>query len=183
MILNQDGLELFWKIIQIELAELQDNAIFDGIYLKDQVNGFTYLLEFINGDLISSCKINPPETHPLSVIFNIPPGEIIADGDVLDTNWYTVIAQCEDGSEKTIKVYEATAISTIDGVQTMSILYNEMGTIYSTTVDLSGEPVYTATTMLSDFIYTTDENNKQILEDYIGSDTNLTIPNSFDIIV
>ena len=37
-------------------------------------------------------------------------------GDILNTNWYTVIAQCEDGSEKIIKVYEATAISTIDGV-------------------------------------------------------------------
>lgn len=176
MVLNQDGLRLLWQIIQTEIDKSKNSSIVDGIYFRDQENGYTYLLEFINGNLVSSGK-----AVSIYVTLTIPSDALFIKGEIVDPSYYQIIAHCEDGSEKILKGCD---ISTIQSDGTVAVSYEEMGTIYTDTINLSSYNfVDSITTALQDFTYNTNSDGTYTLKDYIGTSTTLTIPNNYAIIL
>ena len=176
MVLNQDGLRLLWRIIQAEIQNAQDSSIVDGIYFRDQENGYTYLLEFINGNLVSSGK-----TVSIYISLDIPSDALFIKGEIVDPSFYKVIARCEDGTEKILKTCD---VSTIASNGTVAVSYEEMGIIYNDTINLSSYNFASSIAeALKDFSYNTNANKTYTLKDYIGTSTSLTIPNNYAIIL
>lgn len=145
--------------------------------MTDAEDGFTYVIEMRNGNLVSSrmCAGIKIVTPPDKV-------EYLAD-EVIDITGMVVEATYEDGSVRTLETYTYSERAPIDGILTVTYTYGGRTVIDS--FDLTVRPTPES---LVDFEYIENEDGTYTLTEWKGTfngeeSTEIIIPNNSFIIV
>lgn len=133
--------------------------VFDCIKMRDKTNGYNYLLEFIDGQLVSSCCCASIS------ISSLPEKTTYIEGESLDTSGIVVTAICEDGSVKNIENY-TTSIETGAGNKMVSVIYTECGTNYTATFPVT---VTSIEDVLIDFEYAAEDDGTYTITGWKGT--------------
>ena len=158
-----------------------DNNI-TGIKIKDQVNGYNYILRVKDGtftvvraDAIVSIKVT---TNPTKMSYNA--------GDYIDTTGMVVSAECGDGTLREIIDYTCDNYVTVDN-PVFTITYTENNVVYSTglTVNVTA---FDPSVVLADFTYTDNGDGTYTITGWNGTyngvtSTELIIPDNAYIIL
>lgn len=126
------------------------NAVKDGIVLRDAVNGYNYIAQMKNGNLITFCECDHIE------ITAMPTKTEYVQGEAFDPSGMIIISVAKDGSIRPIENYTCTEYVMSNNIK---IQYVEINSVYTITVDipLTITP-FDAATALIDFEYTTNDN-------------------------
>ena len=117
--------------------------------LIDLDNGYTYIVQMKNGNLVTRCSVSNIEvtTMPDKVEYYV--------GEYINTAGMVVIGTCQDGNSIELTDYTCTKPSVI-GENTITISYVEAGKTYTTTITVNAVE-FDAATILIDFDYTTND--------------------------
>lgn len=159
----------------------QVNAPKSYIILADQVNGYNYVIEMRNGNLISRLPVTNIEisTQPTKTAY--------IEGELFDPTGMVVIASYKDGNSAVIEDYVyPTGVITAD-MSSIEISYVDAGITCATTVPIT-VTAFDAATVLVDFEYTDNGDGTYTItgwkETYNGEpSTEMIIPNNGLIIV
>lgn len=162
------------KLITIE--EL--NAAKDGIVLKDAVNGYNYIAQMKNGNLITYCACDHIEltTMPMKTEY--------VRGEAFDPAGMVIAAVMQDGSTNVIEGYSYTEYVMSDNIE---IQYVEVGTVHALSIPVTVTE-FDPTVALVDFDYTTNDDGTYTLTGWKGTyqgvtSTEMIVPNNNKIIV
>lgn len=147
--------------------------------LVDQVNGYDYVVQMMNGDLVSFCRCS-------SIDVTVPPNKRgYMEGEEIDTTGMVVSAVCQDGSTRQIENYTYSPKVMTPEVEQLDIQYVECGEVYttSTTIGLKG-----IADVLIDFEYTPNGDGTYTLTSWSGTldgqpSTELIVPDNDKLIV
>jgi hypothetical protein len=149
--------------------------------LIDLDNGYTYIIQMKSGNLVtrrtvSSIKVT---TMPNKIDYYL--------GEYFDPTGMVVTATCEDGSviDVTNYIYSDNSFA-IDG-DTVTILYNEAGKTYTTTITVNIIE-FDAATILIDFEYITNDDGTYTITAWKGTkngvaSTEMVVPDISNIIL
>lgn len=149
------------------------------IILVDQVNGYDYAVQMVNGNLVSFCRC-------LSIDVTVPPNKRgYMEGEDIDTTGMVVSAVCPDGSTRQIENYTYSPLVMTAETEQLDIQYVECGEVYtaSTTIGLKG-----IADVLIDFEYTPNGDGTYTLTSWSGTlngepGTELIVPDNDKLIV
>ena len=149
------------------------------IILVDQVNGYDYAVQMVNGNLVSFCRC-------LSIDVTVPPNKRgYMEGEDIDTTGMVVSAVCPDGSTRQIENYTYSPLVMTAETEQLDIQYVECGVVYttSTTIGLKG-----IADVLVDFEYTPNGDGTYTLTSWSGTlngepSTELIVPDNDKLIV
>lgn len=166
------------RIAKHLLFDSDDNLT--GVKIKDQVNGYNYILCMRNGTLASTCA-----TSTIAVTTNPTKMSYVA-GEYIDTTGMVISATCEDGTLREITDYTCDNYVTIDN-PIFTITYTEGGVTYSTTLAVT-VTTFDPATILVDFDYTDNGDGTYTITDwketYNGeASTEMIVPNNAYIIL
>ena len=133
--------------------------IFKYIKMQDRVNGCNYVVEFVNGQLVSSCCCRAISVSTL------PNKTTYSEGESLDTSGMIVVAICEDGSVKTINDYSVN-VESGSGTKTVSVIYTECGKTHTDTFTIT---VTSLEEKLIDFEYTAEDDGTYTITGWKGT--------------
>lgn len=157
------------------------DAVKDYIILKDQVNGYNYMVSMRNGNLVSCLMASGIE------VMSYPKTTTYTEGEVFDPTGMVVYLVYPDGDTKEVTdfIYPTNALSIDD--TSVVISYVEGNLIFTTTVPITVN-TFDAATTLADFSYTTNADGTYTITGWKGtlngtSSTEMSIPNSGLIIV
>ena len=122
----------------------------DYIRLNDAVNGYTYIIQIRNGNLVSRCTISSIE------VTKMPDKTEYYAGELFNPSGMVVTGICEDGSVIEITNYTLPDNRLIIGENVITISYNEFGIDYTITIIVNAIE-FDAATILIDFDYTTND--------------------------
>lgn len=153
-----ETVEYIKKIDEKYLPKMTTNVTDENIVLKDTINGYEYIIEMQNGQLISFCKINTIE------ITSMPTNTTYFGGGTFDPTGLVITATRQDGT-----VQEITNFTYNDqineGDSVVVIIYKEGGIEYKLEI-----PVITTVAMLlSDFEYTEETDGTYTLTGWKGT--------------
>ena len=157
------------------LATLNDIKKFSAITLTDTTNGYDYIVEMRNGQLVSYCKTVAIE------VSSMPIKTEYVEGDAFKSTGMVITAVCPDGTTKEITNYTYPSHIPV-GATSLTITYNEHGNILTTEVPLDITK-FDASTELVDFEYTTESDGTYTLTAWKGtlngvSSTEIVIPDN-----
>lgn len=165
----------YFKFLQID-----DDGNLTNIRIKDQINGYNYILCMRNGTLATTCAITSINitTNPTKMAYTA--------GDYIDTTGMVVSAACEDGTIREITEYTCDNYVTLDN-PVFTITYTEGGVTYSTTLTVA-VTAFDAAVVLVDFTYTDNGDGTYTITDwketYNGeASTEMIVPNNGCIIL
>ena len=139
-----------------------NNAPKDNIALIDVVNGYTYIVEMRNGNLVSRCGVSHIE------ISTMPNKTEYVAGEYFDPTGMIVTATCYDGSYFEITDYMYNTNCLTSNINEISISYVESGIAHTATVSITvGE--YDAEAALIDFTYTTNNDGTYTITGWKGT--------------
>lgn len=160
-------------------AKYATNSGNNYIILIDQSNGYEYVAQMANGNLVTFCKCASIE------IVNPPTETIYYDGDVPDLSSLVVMKTCQDNSTQIIENYSFSPSVMQIGVDHIDVIYEEAGNTYTAVIPVTVKPF---TELLTDFNYTKNENGtytitswKETTNGSVG--TELIVPDKTRIIV
>lgn len=148
------------------------------IKIKDRMTGYHYVIEIINGQISTSCCATN------MYIQTYPSKRTYLEGESLDLSDMVVCSTCENGEKKIINCYDVSYGHSI-GTQTVTISYEECGTVYTDTFPITITSVIDA---LTDFDYTTNDDGTYTITAWKGTlngepSTEIVVPNSNKIII
>lgn len=130
--------------------------------LTDVVNGYTYIIEMRNGNIVSRCGVKNIE------ISTMPNKTEYVAGEYFDPTGMTVTATCYDGSYFEITDYMYNTNYLTSNINEISISYVESGIAHTATVSITvGE--YDAEAALIDFTYTTNNDGTYTITGWKGT--------------
>ena len=149
-----------------------------GVKFRDRSNGYYYMVEMYDGNLVTSCCCTS------IYVTAMPTKTDYMIGDEFDPSGMVITANCEDGSTKIITDYEYTQ-SVMTGL--IEISYLEDGKTYSTAITVSTTE-FDAATVLVDFEYTSNDDGTYTITGWKGTlngveSTECVVPNNALIIV
>lgn len=155
------------------------SKIFDGIILKDAVNGYEYIAEMQNGNFVTYCRCDHIE------ITELPTKTEYEDGDVFDPSGMVITSVSQDGSTRVIENYTYSG-EINESVDSIEIQYIEAGVVHSAIVDIVVSVFDTS--MLIDFEYIDNGDGTYTLTEWKKTlngvpSTVLQVPNSSKIIL
>ena len=133
-----------------EYVDTEINKPKDYIRLNDVVNGYTYIIQMRNGNLVSRCTISSIEVTTMPNVTEYYAGELFNPAGMV------VTGVCEDSSVIEITNYTLPDNRLIIGENVITISYNEFGIDYTTTITVNAIE-FDAATILIDFDYTTND--------------------------
>ena len=159
------------NVIKAEMVAAKNS-----ILLKDQVNGYNYIIFMQNGSLTSRCATKSIEvtTMPINT-------EYIA-GEYLDPTGMTVIATAYDGSTYDVTNYIDLTNYLVEG-DIAEIIYVEAGITHTTTIPVTVNP-FDPTTVLVDFTYNINNDGTYKIINWnqtlngVSDSTTLVVPNN-----
>ena len=149
--------------------------------LIDSVNGYNYIIEMKNGNLVSRCGVSSIEVTTM-------PDEIeYYAGEYFDPTGMVVTATCEDGSVIEITNYTCSDNQFVIGANTIIISYIEAGNTYTTTITVNAIE-FDAATVLVDFNYIDNGDGTYTITAWKGTkngvaSTEMIVPDSSNIIL
>lgn len=148
------------------------------VKMKDRMTGYHYVIEIINGEISTSCCATN------MYIQTYPSKRTYLEGESLDLSDMVVCSTCENGEKKIINCYDVSYGHSI-GTQTVTISYEECGTVYTDTFPITITSVIDA---LTDFDYTTNDDGTYTITAWKGTlngepSTEIVVPNSNKIII
>lgn len=164
-----------------KLDYIKNKPAFSNQYLTliDQVNGFEYLIQMFNGNMVSYCRAE-------SIEVTTPPNKIgYMEGDAIDTTGMVISAICQDGSKREISNYTySPTIMTADTTQ-LDIQYVECGQVYTTSTTISIKGI---ADLLADFTFTANSDGTYTITSWNETldgqpSTEFIVPDSDRIIV
>lgn len=165
----------YFKFLQID-----DDGNLTNIRIKDQINGYNYILCMRNGTLATTCAITSINitTNPTKMAYTA--------GDYIDTTGMVVSAACEDGTIREITEYTCDNYVTLDN-PVFTITYTEGGVTYSTTLTVA-VTAFNPAIVLIDFTYTDNGDGTYTITDwketYNGeASTEMIVPNNAYIVL
>ena len=148
------------------------------IKMKDRMTGYHYVIEIINGEISTSCCATN------MYIQTYPSKRTYLEGESLDLSDMVVCSTCENGEKKIINCYDVSYDHSV-GAQTVTVSYEECGTVYTDTFPITITSVIDA---LTDFDYTTNDDGTYTITAWKGTlngepSTEIVVPNSNKIII
>ena len=148
------------------------------IILTDIVNGYDYIVQMYNGNIVSYCMLSHIE------VTTMPTKLTYVDGEPFDATGMTVTAIYQNGESKIIDDYVVTINSYGDVVM---VSYIENGITCTVNVDITVIPL-NPSEYLVDFEYTDNTDGTYTITGWKGtlngvSSTEMIIPNNSKIIV
>lgn len=153
----------------------------DHIALIDQNNGYTYIIEVRDGNLVSYNSVKSIQ------ITTMPDKTNYVYSEYFDPTGMVVTATCQDGSTREITKYTYITEYLTEDMTSVDIGYKEAGISHKATVPVTVS-AFDPATVLIDFTYTDNGNNTYTLTGWKGtlngeSSTEIIIPNCACIIV
>ena len=154
----------------------------DYFALTDIDNGYTYIVQMKNGNLVSRCGVSSIEVTTMPDKIEYYAGEYFDDSTGM-----VVTAICEDGSVIEITNYTCSDNQFIIGGNTVTISYDEAGNTYTTTITVNAIE-FDAATILIDFEYTDNGDGTYTITAWKGTkngvaSTEMVVPDSSKIIL
>ncbi len=154
----------------------------DYFALTDIDNGYTYIVQMKNGNLVSRCGVSSIKVTTMPNKIEYYAGEYFDDPTGM-----VVTATCEDGSVIEITNYTCSDNQFIIGENIVTISYNEAGNTYTTTITVNAIE-FDAATILIDFEYTDNGDGTYTITAWKGTkngvaSTEMVVPNSSNIIL
>jgi hypothetical protein len=149
----------------------------NGIIIKDEVNGYDYVVSMKNGILVSYC------TTDYIYIDTISNKTTYTEGETFNPDGMVVMAYCKDGTTREILNYTYEETVTNENVSHFIITYTEGNNVFTTSVGLNLHDF-----SLIDFNYTVNNDGTYTLNSWKGTyngepSTQIVVPNSELIIV
>lgn len=161
---NKADLEaLATNIVTKEDLDTEINKPKDYITLNDTGNGYTYILQMINGNLVSRCAISSIE------VTKMPDKTEYVEGEYLDTTGMVVTATCYNGNTLEITDYAYTNEPLAVGENKIDISYTEYGMIYTTSIKVTTTGGFNPEVALIDFVYTDNGDGTYTITDWKGT--------------
>ena len=164
------------------LTEKEITSPKDYFALTDIDNGYTYIVQMKNGNLVSRCGVSSIEVTAMPDKIEYYAGEYFDDSTGM-----VVTATCEDGSVIEITNYTCSDNQFVIGANTVTISYNEAGNTYTTTIIVNAIE-FDAATVLVDFNYTDNGDGTYTITAWKGTkngvaSTEMVVPDSSKIIL
>lgn len=131
------------------VTESENNKPKPYIALIDSVNGYNYIIEMRNGNLVSRCGISSIK------VTKLPDKVEYYVGEYINTTGMIVMGICQDGSSIELTNYTCSKPSVI-GENEIIISYTESGKTYTTKFVVNAVE-FDAATILVDFYYTAND--------------------------
>lgn len=147
--------------------------------LLDQVNGYEYVIQMMNGNLVSFCKC-------VSIEVTTEPNKLgYLEGETIDLTGMVLSAICQDGSSRPIENYTYSPTVMAADTNHVDIIYEECGIVHTTTTNIA---LQTVAEMLVDFEYTANADGTYTLTEWKETvngvtRTELIVPDNDKIIV
>jgi hypothetical protein len=120
------------------------------IKFEDAVNGYHYIVEMRNGNIVSRCAISTIE------VTTMPDRTEYIENEYLDTTGMVLTATCYDGNTFEITDYTYANEPLVVGENKIEISYTEYGTTYTTSIIVTTEGFNPDVTLI-DFTYETND--------------------------
>ena len=153
---------------------------FNCITLKDQVNNYEYIIQMINGNLVSFCKA-------ASIEISTSPNKLVYyEGEPIDLTGMELSVICQDGTTKFVNSgYECNSAFATITTPNIEIIYKEGKSIYTASIPITVTPL---TELLGDFDYTANSDGTYTLTSWNGTlngspSTELIVPDNHKIMI
>lgn len=151
------------------------------ITFVDRVNGYTYVVEMCEGNIVSYCAIKSIEAATL------PIKTAYVHSEYFDATGVVVTATCEDGSTKEVTNFTYPTTYLAEGTTSVEITCVDAGVTYTTTIPVTVS-AFDPAVVLVDFTYTDNGDGTYTITGWNGTyngeaSTEMIIPNYGCIIV